>query len=71
MFSIRSPKLTSWSRQAIAAAPAPEHASLTSRMSLPTSLSPLSTAAAAMIAVPCWSSWNTGIFMRSRSARSM
>ena len=23
-----------------------------------------------MMAVPCWSSWNTGIFMRSRSLRS-
>ena len=23
-----------------------------------------------MIAVPCWSSWNTGIFMRARSLRS-
>jgi len=24
-----------------------------------------------MIAVPCWSSWNTGIFSRVRSLRSM
>ncbi len=36
-------------------------------MSLPTTFSPLSTAAPTMIAVPCWSSWNTGIFIRSRS----
>jgi hypothetical protein len=28
-------------------------------------------AAPTMIAVPCWSSWKTGIFMRSRSLRSM
>ena len=27
----------------------------------------MSSAAAATIAVPCWSSWNTGIFIRSRS----
>ena len=27
-------------------------------------------AAPEIIAVPCWSSWNTGIFMRSRSVRS-
>ena len=27
----------------------------------------MSTAAPTMIAVPCWSSWNTGIFIRSRS----
>jgi hypothetical protein len=26
----------------------------------------LSSAADEMIAVPCWSSWNTGMFMRSR-----
>ena len=32
---------------------------------------PLSTAAPTMMAVPCWSSWNTGIFIRSRSLRSM
>ena len=59
------------SRQAIAAAPAPEHTSLTLAMSLPTTLSPFSMAAPATIAVPCWSSWNTGIFIRSRSLRSM
>jgi hypothetical protein len=27
-------------------------------------------AAPTTMAVPCWSSWNTGIFMRSRSLRS-
>jgi hypothetical protein len=31
---------------------------------------PLRTAAPTMIAVPCWSSWKTGIFIRSRSLRS-
>ncbi len=59
------------SRQAIAAAPAPETAIFTSPICLPTSSRPLSSAAAEMIAVPCWSSWNTGIFMRSRSFFSM
>ena len=71
MFSGFSPRLTSRSRQASAAAPAPEHASFTLPMSLPTILSPFSTAAAETIAVPCWSSWKTGIFMRSRSFFSM
>jgi hypothetical protein len=28
-------------------------------------------AAETMIAVPCWSSWKTGIFSRSRSRRSI
>ena len=69
MFSRRTPSSTSRSRQAIAAAPAPEQTSLTSPMFLPTISSPLMTAAPATIAVPCWSSWNTGIFMRSRSLR--
>ena len=71
MFSFRSPRLTRISRQASAAAPAPEPASLTLAMSLPTSRKPFKTAAATMIAVPCWSSWNTGILMRARSLRSM
>jgi hypothetical protein len=52
------------------AAPAPDTASLTSPMSLPTTCSALTIAAPTMMAVPCWSSWNTGIFMRSRSRRS-
>ena len=29
------------------------------------------TVAPTMIAVPCWSSWNTGIFMRARHFRSI
>ena len=62
-----TPSSTIRSRQAIAAAPAPETAILTSPIFLPTSSRPLSSAAAEMIAVPCWSSWKTGIFMRSRS----
>ena len=47
----------------MAAAPAPEQTSLTSPIRLPTTSSALSRAAAATIAVPCWSSWKTGIFI--------
>ena len=55
----------------MAAAPAPDTATVTWPMALPTSSRPLSRAAALMMAVPCWSSWNTGMFMRSRSCFSM
>ncbi|MCY1185484.1 hypothetical protein D3C81_1266280 [compost metagenome] len=70
MFSMGRPMSTSRSRQASAAAPAPEVTSLTLLMSLPTTFRPLMTAAATTIAVPCWSSWKTGIFIFSRSLRS-
>ena len=71
MRSRLTPRPTNTSRQAIAAAPAPDTAILTAPMSLPTSSRPFNSAAALMIAVPCWSSWNTGMFMRSRSLRSI
>ena len=71
MLRIGRPRLTIRSRQASAAAPAPEATSLTSAMSLPTCFSAFRIAAAATMAVPCWSSWKTGIFMRSRSFVSM
>ncbi len=58
------------SRQAMPAAPAPVEATFTSPIFLPTTASALSTAAPTMIEVPCWSSWNTGIFTRSRNLRS-
>ena len=45
-------RLTSRSRQDSAAAPAPEHTSLTRLMSLPTTFKPLRTAAPTMMAVP-------------------
>ena len=64
------PTFTSRFRQASAAAPAPEATSLAVAMSLPTTFSPFSMAAATVMAVPCWSSWNTGIFRRRRSSRS-
>ena len=53
MFSRGRPSLTSRPRQASAAAPAPETTSLTSRMSLPLTFNPFSTAAPTTIAVPC------------------
>ncbi|CUI45912.1 Uncharacterised protein [Achromobacter xylosoxidans] len=70
MFSSGSPRSTIRSRQASAAAPAPDVTTLTLSMSLPTTFRPLMKAADTQIAVPCWSSWKTGIFMRSRSLRS-
>jgi hypothetical protein len=70
MFSRGTPSLTSRPTQASAAAPAPEVTSLTFLMSLPETFSALRTAAPTTIAVPCWSSWKTGIFMRSRKRRS-
>ena len=46
------------------AAPAPLQTSLVSSMSRPVRSSALIRPAAAMIAVPCWSSWNTGMSMQ-------
>src|SRR5690606_22065178 len=57
--------------QAIPDAPAPWMTTLTEPMSLPTSSSALISPAPAMMAVPCWSSWNTGISMISRRRSSM
>src|SRR6266704_118533 len=70
MFSIGMPRSTSRLRHASDAAPAPEATSFTSLMLLPTTFRPFVTAAATTIAVPCWSSWKTGIFMRLRHSRS-
>jgi hypothetical protein len=55
----------------MAAAPAPDAASFTLPMVLPTTFSTFSNAALEMIAVPCWSSWKTEMFIRSRSFFSM
>ena len=70
MFSLTRPSLHSRLRQVSAAAPAPETTSLILAMSLPMTLSPLMKAALTVIAVPCWSSWKTGMRQRSRSLRS-
>ncbi|MGY3292224.1 hypothetical protein ACVWWP_005291 [Bradyrhizobium sp. LM3.6] len=71
MFLRCAPIDTSRFSVAIAAAPAPDATILTSDSFLPFSLRPLVMAAATMIAVPCWSSWKTGIFMRSLSCASI
>ena len=71
MFSSGKPRSTIKSRQASAAAPAPDTTSLQLAMSLPTYWMPFMMAAPTMMAVPCWSSWKTGIFIFSRSLRSM
>ena len=65
MFSRFAPSETSRLRQASAAAPAPEVTILTVPSVLPASSSALRTAAATMIAVPCWSSWKTGMPIRA------
>ena len=57
--------------QPIPAAPAPENTTRTFSGFLPTSSSAFRNAAAEMIAVPCWSSWKTGIAMRFLSSCSM
>ena len=67
MFSRLAPSETSRLRQASAAAPAPEATIFTLPIFLPARCSAFCTAAATMMAVPCWSSWKTGIFMRSFS----
>ena len=56
MFVRGKPILTSKSRQAILAAPDPDTTTLMSSMFFLTTLKPLYIAAAATIAVPCWSS---------------
>ena len=69
--SARTPMRLISSVQAIAAAPAPLTATLTSLSSRPVRKQALIRPAAVMIAVPCWSSWKTGMFIRSFSVCSM
>ena len=52
-------------------APAPENTTRTSSIFLPWTRSALSSAAPEMIAVPCWSSWKTGMSSVSISRRSI
>ena len=70
-FSGLSPSALRRSRHAMPAAPAPLTTSFVSRMSRPVRCIALTRPAAAMIAVPCWSSWNTGMSINSRSRSSM
>ena len=53
------------------AAPAPEMTTRRSSMCLPTIFSAFSSAARVTTAVPCWSSWKTGMSRRSRSRCSI
>ena len=55
----------------MAAEPAPENTTFTSSFRLPTTRSALVRPARAMMAVPCWSSWNTGMSHFSFSFRSI
>ena len=66
-----TPSLTYCSAQATAAAPAPTKTTFTSEIFLPANSSALISAAPVMMAVPCWSSWKTGMFISDRSRRSM
>ena len=68
---LSTPSAQMISKQDIAAAPAPEQTTLISSIFLPVISKAFSIAAATMIEVPCWSSWNTGMFMRSRNSRSI
>ncbi len=58
-------------RQAIAAAPAPLQAMVASSILRPVISSALRMPAAVTMAVPCWSSWKTGIFIRALSCFSI
>ena len=57
-------------RHAIPAAPPPVDTILISSNALPATCSALVAAAPTTIAVPCWSSWKTGMFIRSRHSFS-
>ena len=53
------------------AAPTPHTTILQSAMSLPTTRSALRSAPSTTMAVPCWSSWKTGMSSISRSRASI
>ena len=56
---------------AFPAAPTPDTTMRTSSSRFPTTRSALVSAASTTIAVPCWSSWKTGMSSRSRSRASI
>ncbi len=58
------------SRQAIPAAPPPVETTLMSPNDFRATWSAFVAAAPTTMAVPCWSSWKTGMFIRSRHSRS-
>jgi len=69
--SCRAPIRFSSSRQAMPAAPAPLRTIRHSSIRLPVSSSALIKPAAQITAVPCWSSWNTGMSQSSFRRCSM
>ncbi len=71
MFSFFTPRRWKCSAVERAEAPAPLNTTRTSWTDRSVISSALRRAAPAMMAVPCWSSWNTGMSSRSLSARSM
>ena len=70
-FSLGTPSDLMSSTQAMAAAPAPLQTSLKVLRSRPVRCNALISPAVAMMAVPCWSSWKTGMSISSRSRCSM
>ena len=70
-FSCGTPSCLIRPMQERPAAPAPLTTTLMSSSWRPVSSQALSKPAAAMIAVPCWSSWNTGMSSSSRKRLSM
>ncbi len=71
MFSRGTPRTTANLAQAMAEAPAPETTTRSLPISLPCSFTALISAAPEMMAVPCWSSWKTGMFMLFLRVSSM
>ena len=69
-FSRFTPSFSSMFKQAMPAAPPPVDTTLISSNRFPATCSALKAAAPTTMAVPCWSSWNTGIFIRSRHSFS-
>ena len=65
-FSRFTPSLSNILRHAMPAAPPPVETILMSSKALPATSKAFVAAAPTTIAVPCWSSWNTGMFIRSR-----
>ena len=70
-FSGRTPMALISSSEAMPAAPAPQSTTFTSFSSRPVMAQAFIRPAAEMIAVPCWSSWKTGMSSSSCSSVSM
>ncbi|CAM5601192.1 hypothetical protein SCALM49S_08737 [Streptomyces californicus] len=66
-----TPAASSSLRMAVPAAPAPDMTTRTFSIGLSTTRSALVSAASTTMAVPCWSSWKTGMSRASRSRASI